>query len=92
MKITKKILDFWENTSSELEYLTKEVIKDKLRAEGKSENDSIFYNIILDGEFPIKVEANTSCHCHPEYEVIMKISKDEIIKKENDIQAEFDKG
>lgn len=79
MKITKKVLDFWENTTNSIEYYAREVLKKHLVDEGSNEQDWIFYTIDIDGGFPIAVQANTACHCHPEMKTVLSISKEDIL-------------
>jgi hypothetical protein len=79
MKLTNKTLDFWEDMFARLEYEAIDILKKWLVKQGKSEQDYIFYSMKLVDGFPIKVLANTSCHCHPEYKTIMEITKQDIM-------------
>jgi len=81
MELNNKALDFWEDTTTSINYYVEQLIKDHLKNKGWSENDYIFYIIENKGVFPIKVKHNTSCHCHPEYEVVFEVYKKDILKK-----------
>jgi len=81
MELNNKALDFWEDTTTSINYYVEQLIKDHLKNKGWSENDYIFYIIENKGVFPIKIKYNMSCSCHPEYEVVFEVYKKDILKK-----------
>jgi DNA polymerase III delta prime subunit len=84
MKLTNKTLDFWENMFPRLEYEAREILKKWLVGQGRSEQDYIFYSMKLEDGFPIKILANTACHCHPEYKTVLEITKQDIMDNQNE--------
>jgi hypothetical protein len=84
MKLTNKTLDFWEDMFAILEYEAIEILKKWLVGQGSPEQDYIFYRMELKDGFPIKILANTACHCHPEYKTVLEITKQDIIDNQEE--------
>lgn len=88
MKITKRVLDFWQDMYTRLKCEANNMIKKHLVAEGKSDrvapNDTKSYKVDMYNGFPINILANVACHCHPEWEVIMKITKQDMIDNQEE--------